>query len=422
MHVDASLDIDMITIHTHEELCALIELRAPAAPSSTARQPSTLVVVLDRSGSMSGPRIEHAKLALCELVDRLAPGDRFGLVTFDDRAEVPVPAAVVSDRAVVKQAIAGVSTRGTTDLAAGYLRGLQEARRVAGPSGATVLLISDGHANRGETSADALASIASTSASQGVSTSALGMGLGYDETLLSAIARGGRGNELFAEDADAAGAQIAGEVEHLMSQSVQAASLLVTSSRHVQAVAVLNELDSAMTPDGLLIELGGFYAEETRKLLLTFAVPGIEALGPVEVAGLQLRYVEMSSLEEHVVTIALHVDVVTGDKTAARIANPAVTTEVAFQTAQRAKRSANRNLVLGDPRAALGDLESARSAVHEAMAASPADVLSDLREESAVLDAMVRETEFGSATRASKLLSADVSHKSSKRGRRRPSS
>jgi Ca-activated chloride channel family protein len=46
-----------------------------------------------------------------------------------------------------------------------------------------------------------------------ITTSTLGWGLGYDERLMSAIARGGSGNELFAEDSDAAIALIAGEVE-----------------------------------------------------------------------------------------------------------------------------------------------------------------------------------------------------------------
>lgn len=73
-------------------------------------------------------------------------------------------------------------------------------------------------------------------------TSALGYGLGYDERLLAAIGRGGQGNELFAEDADRAGALIAGEVSGLLSQTIQAASLTIRMSPHVRAVRLANDL------------------------------------------------------------------------------------------------------------------------------------------------------------------------------------
>jgi len=75
---------------------------------------------------------------------------------------------------------------GRTDLSAGYLRGLQEARRVAGPAGATLLILSDGHANAGVTDPDRLGGVAAQAKSAGVSTSTLGLGLGYDEALLDA--------------------------------------------------------------------------------------------------------------------------------------------------------------------------------------------------------------------------------------------
>ena len=289
MKIDVSLDVNLLAVQQDEELTALVELTAPSAKAEEQRAPCALVVVLDRSGSMAGDRLDGAKQALTSLVTRLRPDDVFGLVVFDTGVDLIVPASRLGDKAGVIRRINQVSPGGCTDLAAGYLRGLQEARRVAGDNSATVLLISDGHANAGLTDADQLADIAAAAAGERVSTSALGFGLGYDETLLSAIARGGRGNELFAEDADAAGALIAGEVDGLLSQSIQAASLLVRMSPHVRGVRVVNDTPSAMVDDGLLIELGGFYADEVRKLLMTFSIPGISGLGLAEVATLELR-------------------------------------------------------------------------------------------------------------------------------------
>jgi Ca-activated chloride channel family protein len=158
VRIAAHLDVELIAIETDDQVSVMIELNAPPVPGDGGeRAPSTLEVVLDRSGSMDGGRLAGAKTALTSLVDRLDPRDHFGLVVFDDKVDVAVPAGRLTDKLAVKRAIAAVQTRGSTDLSGGYLRGLQEARRVAGLAGATVLIISDGHANAGITDPDALA-------------------------------------------------------------------------------------------------------------------------------------------------------------------------------------------------------------------------------------------------------------------------
>src|ERR1044072_4601448 len=141
MKINAQMGVDLVAIEGDEELSALVELTAPESPQKDHEPtPSTLIVVLDRSGSMGGGRLEGAKQALLTLVHRLSPTDRFGLVTFDDEVRVEVPAAAVADKQAVKVRIEHIRPGGCTNLSAGYLRGLQEARRVAAEEGATVLL------------------------------------------------------------------------------------------------------------------------------------------------------------------------------------------------------------------------------------------------------------------------------------------
>jgi Ca-activated chloride channel family protein len=117
-------------------------------------------------------------------------------VCFDDAVHVTVPAGPVTDKAQLKARIAAVVPGGSTNLSGGLLRGLQEARR-ATPTGSvpTVLLLSDGMANDGIRDPEELAAVAAGSAA---TISTIGIGLGYDETLLAAIARGARGNHTFA--------------------------------------------------------------------------------------------------------------------------------------------------------------------------------------------------------------------------------
>jgi Ca-activated chloride channel family protein len=421
MHPNAHLDLDVVAHETQDELSVLVELAAPELPTDTTRPPSTLVVVLDRSGSMAGDRIEGAKTALISLVDRLDPRDRFGLVTFDERVDIVVPAGPLADKLAVKQAISAVHDRGTTDLSAGYFRGLQEARRVAGATGATVLLISDGHANAGICDPGQLGDVARKAHTDRITTTTLGFGLGYDERLMSAIAAGGAGNELFAETADAAVQHIAGEVTGLLSMAAQAGSLLLRMSPFVRAVRVINELPSTAVSDGIMIELGSFYSGEVRKLVLTFAIPAIPALGLAEIASLEFSYVALPALEQHTVTVPLHVNVVPGDQAAGRIPDPVVRTELAFQQAQRAKREASTALSAGDSRTAGSALRSARRLVENACAAAPPDLASELHDELAVLSQLEEEARHGDLSRAAKLSSMDSTYKSRNRGRQRPS-
>lgn len=93
MHLNAHLEVDLVAVEQEDELALMLELTAPPSPGAAKRAPATLEVVLDRSGSMSGERLEAALTALDALVARLDPSDRFGLVVFDDEVEVVVPAS-----------------------------------------------------------------------------------------------------------------------------------------------------------------------------------------------------------------------------------------------------------------------------------------------------------------------------------------
>jgi len=416
VHIATHLDIDIVAVEGSEQVSLLLNLSAPTLSTEEVREPSTLVVVLDRSGSMAGERLEGAKTSLLALVDRLDPTDQFGLITFDDVVQMVVPTAPLHDKAVVKAHISAIQAGGSTDVSGGYLRGLQEAHRAAGPSGATVLLVSDGHANAGITDPTQVGAIATKARKQGITTSALGFGLGYDEQLLGAIARGGAGNELFAETPDEAINAMAGEVEGLLSQSAQAASLLVRMAPACKGVRILNELPATMTPDGLMIELGSFWSGEERKLVLTFDVPGIPALGLAEIARLDLGWVELPALVQHTVSVPVHVNVVPGDQAAGRIPNPIVRSELAFQQTQQAKRRASDLLSQGDVARATSELVRAHTMAVEAWKADPDN--RTLQEECNVIGALLQEAQHGDVSRAAKLMSSDVAFKSRTRGRR----
>ncbi len=378
MHVSAHLDVDAVALEADELVTVMLQLDAPKAPDTgEPRLEHTAVVVLDRSGSMQGDRLDHGKRALQALVDRLDDRDKLGLVVFDHEAQVLVPADRVGalGRPRVKELIASVDSRGTTDLSSGYLRGLQEARRVAGPAGATVLLLSDGHANAGITDPDQLCSVARQASSARVTTSTIGIGTGYDETILAAIAQGGHGNHSFAEHAEGTVVAVAAEIDGLLAKTVQAASLLIRPLDGVAAITLLNDLPATAVADGVLVELGDFYGGDERRLVLEIAVPSKAALGLAKVAELEVRYVELPNLREHVVTLPISVNVVPADVAAGRVPDPEVRRERLIVDTQKAKKESERLLRDGDVGAARNTLTAASA--HLAAAPPSAEVFEE---------------------------------------------
>ena len=383
MHVSAHLDIDMLAVGRDEEVTCLVELTAPTPPELAARAPQAVVVVLDRSGSMGGAPIATAHHAITSLVRRLGPDDRFGLVAFDDTAEVVVPVGRLGDMDAtsVAVAIASVEARGSTDLSAGYLMGLREAMRGATDAGVTVILVSDGHANAGITDPDVLAAVAEEAKRTGTTTTAtLGLGDGYDEQLLAAMARAGTGEHRYAPDVDAAVSEFAGLVDDLLAKSVTGALLRILPQEElVGRIRVHGQLPSRAEGAGVLVDLGDLYAAEERRVLVGLHVPGLPRLGTATVADLELSYTTLPDLAVHTVTLPVSVNVVPGDAARRRVPDPRVHVERLLATVDDAKRDVAQRLRSGDRASATSTLSAtiARTrAVRDGLDASTPDVAS----------------------------------------------
>ncbi|MCG7630901.1 VWA domain-containing protein [Gordonia McavH-238-E] len=422
MKLSAALDVEVVAHEAADEVTVLLELQAPAGPL-TNRTPTAFQVVLDRSGSMSGAPLDGARKALTGVVAQLDPADVFGVVTFDDAADVVVPAARLSNKQRATDAIAGISSGGSTDLSSGYLRALQEVRRGIGAAsirGGTVLIISDGHVNRGIQDVDDLASVTAKAAADGIVTSTLGYGRGYDETLLSAMAKAGNGNHVFADDPDAAGAAIGGEVDGLLAKAAQAVTLTVRSVPQVTQLTLYNDLPvHQIAEHELMIELGDLHSLEQRKLLLQMKVDGLAALGLVQVADLELRYVETATLTEHTVTVPISVNVVPGDELGDRIPNPKVHSEKLYQEGQAEKLRASRAFEHGDIEGGESALGVARARLTEAAAFCPPEDRQTIDDEVGALDGLAADIRTTGAGYVSKATRDSYHLANRKRGRRR---
>ena len=419
MELDAKLDLNVVAVDSGETVHLLLELEAPGLEGERRRDPANLQVVLDTSGSMGGGQLVAALQAIDSLIGRLHPEDQFGLVCFDTDVSIPVAAGPVGDGAKIRAALHQVQLGGVTNLSSGLIRGIQEAERTSAGRSTTLVLLTDGHANRGVTDHAQLEQIARAAMGKQITVSTIGIGHGYSEDLLEAISRGGVGNSHFAENGDEAGGHLAGEVEGLLEQVVQAASLTVKPTGDVSGIRLYNDLPVSEIKDGFMVELGELVSEEKRRLLFEIDVPDIAALGLAQVCEIELRWVETETMKSKLVTIPVNVNVVPGDQAAGRIADTEVTTELSFQQSQRNKREANDALARGDHDAArdlwqqsregFADLDRSSMSIRERL---------DVDEELQMLDAIESQAEMD-ANIARKLAQSDYHRKNRKRGRDR---
>lgn len=178
-----------------------ISLEGIAPVTTTERKaPLNLALVLDRSGSMSGEKMQNARLAALEILERMGPRDVLSVVAYDDNVQVVIPAAPVLDRSALRARILGLREGGMTALFGGVSKGLAEARKFKGEGRSTrLILVSDGQANVGPSSVSELAALGRSAAKEGVPVSTVGLGEGYNEDLMQQLAQASDGNHDFAE-------------------------------------------------------------------------------------------------------------------------------------------------------------------------------------------------------------------------------
>lgn len=175
----------------------------PPSINPRIRAPLNLALVIDTSGSMDiGDRINNAKRAAINLVEMLSQNDTLSLVVFSSDARILVPAQRLTDKKVFINAISSIRANGNTALYAGVELGSKQlAEFKVDQSVNRVILLSDGEANVGPSSAHALSTFGAELARQNIAVTTIGLGLGYNATLMEKLAAASDGNHIFVQNA-----------------------------------------------------------------------------------------------------------------------------------------------------------------------------------------------------------------------------
>ena len=423
MNVKAILDIDLVALESTEKVTMMLDMTAPITDAAKSRPGQAVEVVLDRSGSMSGAVFNSAKESILKLIERLAPQDSFGLVAFDDHALIVAPMRTMADHDMpaLRQAVREMYTGGNTDISAGYTMGLRELARATTDAGATLLLISDGHANSGEQDPAVLAQIATTHAANKVTTSTIGLGTGYDEKILEALAQGGNGAHRFAYTIDEAIGAIAAEVDDLLEKSVVNAVMRFTPSPLLTTnprIEILQRLPHFKEGDTYVVQLGDLYAGENRRFVIDIEVPGMPALGLATIADITLEYLDVAKMQEITVSMPVQVNVVPDDVAKGRLIDPVVRAERLILTAQTEKATAIDELRNGLNKEASSRLKTTAEKLRREASTirvtdeRTAESLQMITSEADEMDVLAKSAEFDEVVYSSKRLTENFSLKS----------
>lgn len=169
--------------HTEPQLLyALVKFHASSSFVSKSNPGINLCLVLDRSTSMGGARLDTVKAAAIELIRQMRQDDVLSAVAFSDRADVLFPAERNYDRKSAETQIRMIHGSGGTEIYQGLEAGMQQIQRYLNKSLINhILLITDGHTYGDE---NACLDLASRSGAQGVQITALGIGTDWNDDFL----------------------------------------------------------------------------------------------------------------------------------------------------------------------------------------------------------------------------------------------
>lgn len=293
LSLTAELDQGALLQGSGQDRYLVIEVAAPELPGDE-RRPVHLAVVMDTSGSMAGRgKITNARMAAKELASLMGPADTLSLVTFSSGATVHLPTQAVTDPARIGQIVDSIRPEGGTNLYDGLSAGIAQLDRPDLAGVKRVVLLSDGKVTMGVTDTATLIREAGAGVSSGVSVSALGLGLDYDEDLLSAMSDTGGGSYRFVDRPGQLAQLFAEELQQMGAVAGREAMVDV----NLPSGVTLQELygyDASVRPDGFGVFLGDVHGGETRKIVARVRVSSA-ATGTLSVADVGLRYADVET-------------------------------------------------------------------------------------------------------------------------------
>ena len=262
----AALAQSGIVVGSPQQVLVDLELNA-TGQATTDRVPVAMTLVLDRSGSMSGQKIEQARRSVLQALEQMRDGDYFGFVVYDHSAQILVPLQPVGpNRQSIRRSIQSVRSGGGTQIPQGLDLGYQTLQSAPTGYARRMVLVSDGIDGSGVGPQGVRRTVAGYGQS-GVTVAALGIGTDYEEAFLTAVADAGNGAYAYL----ATGSELQG----FLAQEMRAASQMVAERIAFQVMLPPNThfrrahgATGTAVPGGVQLQVGNMASGDERHIVL----------------------------------------------------------------------------------------------------------------------------------------------------------
>jgi len=336
------------------------------------RPPLNICLVVDHSGSMGDEgKIENARAAAVQVVDRLAPTDTIAVVVYDTTPTLLVSARKATGKQAIQAKLRTLQPGNSTDIHAALQAGYGEVRKNLDPQAINeVILLSDGNVTSGVSDLGAFSRLTSKAFDDGIPTTTIGMGLDYDEELMMTVAREGKGNYHFVKDAASIQDILKEELEDLTHVVAKALRLRIKLAEGVELVRVLGSAqmteeevastkaterkidqrvyrELGITEDrqhiedepGIKVVIPQFYMGDSHVVMLEINVPAGKR--PAKIADVYLKYKDIVFRTNREVETSAKVDrATTEDQKVASIRQPVKKNLLGFETGEALQKAA----------------------------------------------------------------------------------
>jgi Ca-activated chloride channel family protein len=371
-------------MNTQQLAYVLIEA-VPGAGMAQVQMPLNLSLVLDKSGSMSGNKIQNLRQAAKLVVDRLGPEDTISIVAFSDRKYLIAESQPVIDQQDLKKKIDRIRDGGGTAISGGMGQGLAELAKALSPDRVSrMLLLTDGQTFGDEKQCLKLGQRAGGS---GIVVNALGLGDDWNEDLLDDIAEASGGVADFIDSPDKIVAFFEQAVKSMQDTVVQNAQLVlrlasgVTPRQVWQVLPMISNLGYRPLSDrDVQVTLGELEKGQRRSLLvellisprpagsyriaqaeISYDVPGLKLIGEKIKTDIMLDFsADALQAKQYDAEVMNIVEKVTAFKLQTRALEEAKMGNVAGAS-QKLRAAATRLLEMGEDELAQSALEEAEN-------------------------------------------------------------
>lgn len=262
----------LLVTKAEQAVYALVDIKA-GNKTVFGTMPANFSLVLDRSGSMDGEKMDNLKEAVGYVVDHLSDKDFVSITIFDDQVETLIPSQLAKNRDEIKTKLEGVIARGGTQISDGLKVGLAEARKgYAKDRVNRILLLTDGRTWDDE---DACLKLAEEAGREGIAITSVGLGEEWNEKLLLQIAEGSHGNSHWIESPISILDAFRQEVEGMQSVAATNLRILVRMSPGVKPVKAYSTIPmisdvskKAVSGSAIAIDLGSLDGKKGQAVLI----------------------------------------------------------------------------------------------------------------------------------------------------------